>query len=600
MKHILLIVKLRWMLFKNSLRSKSGCAELASAVLLGLLLVPLDLTLSGGAFAAVYYLYGKPLFVPAVTCILAAIALAWQLIPLLTASLGSDADIEKFRQYPLSTRELFAIDLALGSFDVVAFLAYPSLAAIILACAARSRATLPMALFSIALFTAFNIVLSRYIHRLISALLANRKRREIIAVLIVLLLFAPQIMVSLTSHRRSTDTIDGHGSANQTIDLTRKTVTVAGEYLAWLPPGLAARNVAVRIDGIGIMAWLALLAAAGFTIAAGWAEYGRLIHDYYGRAPRRGRRRAPRSHEAAGAQGQGREFLEPGDGLAHAEPVVGQEKGASWQLALQRRGRGGTAGISRFSVLEKLLPALPPATSAILEKEIKYFFRSPRAFLIFIGPLLGTIIFIMPGQVGSLTSKAQSYRLAIIVLYSVLLDTQFFSNAFGFDWHGAKLYFMAPITGKSVLIGKNMAATSIMVAQVIAIAMLFRIFTGQLELRAIVDAVFAFAIGAPLSLVVGNYLSILYPRAVDFSKIYGRSYSHLSQFVLLIDLPLMAVVVGAGPVLGAILDSLSVTYAIFSVETVIAIVVYAATLGSAGRLMEGRAESFLQSLVAKS
>ncbi len=46
MKHVLLILKLRWMLFKNSLRSKSGCAELVSAILLGLLLVPLDLALS--------------------------------------------------------------------------------------------------------------------------------------------------------------------------------------------------------------------------------------------------------------------------------------------------------------------------------------------------------------------------------------------------------------------------------------------------------------------------------------------------------------------------------------------------------------------------
>jgi hypothetical protein len=128
---------------------------------------------------------------------------------------------------------------------------------------------------------------------------------------------------------------------------------------------------------------------------------------------------------------------------------------------------------------------------------------------------------------------------------------------------------------------------------------LFRIFTGQLEPVAVIHAVFAFAIAAPLSLAVGNYLSVLYPRAVDFSKVYGRSYSHISQFVMVVDLPLMAIVVGAGPVLGLLLDSPSLTYAILGVETVLAVAVYWAGLGNAGRLMESRAESFLGSLVAR-
>jgi hypothetical protein len=602
MKHVVLIVKLRWMLFRNSLRSKSGWAELVSAVLLGLLLVPMDLVLSSGVFAAVYYLYGKPLLVPVMSCILAAVTLAWQLIPLLTASLGSDLDIEKFRPYPLSTRELFAIDLALGSFDPVALLAYPSLVAVVIACGARSTAALPPALISVGLFTGFNIILSRYVHRLIGALLANRKRREIIAVVVLLLLFSPQVIVSLTSHRRAADISDRRGGGEQAIDRTRKTIVAAGEYLAWLPPGVAARNLSLSLDEISIMGWLAMLGAAGFTIAAGWAEYARLVRDYYGRAPRRGRRRAEARRDQGAGQVQWEEgvILQAGNDLTAGGPVVGVEKGASRLPALRRWLPEGASGISRFSALDRLLPWLPLASTAILEKEIKYFFRSPRAFLIFIGPLLGTIILIVPGQVGSLTARAQSYRLAIIVLYTVLLDTQFFSNAFGFDWHGAKLYFMAPISGKSILIGKNMAATTIMCVQVIAIGMLFSVFTGQLGPRAIVDAMFAFAIGVPLNLVVGNYLSVLYPRAVEFSKVFGRSYSHLSQLVLLINLPLMALLVGAGPVLGAILDSVSVTYAIFTAETVLALVVYAATLGSAGRLLEGRAETFLQSLAARS
>src|SRR5215813_1444010 len=196
MRHVSLIVRLRWMLFKNSLRSKSGCAELVSAILLGLLLLPMDLVLSAVLGVTVYGLYRTPLLVPAVSCILGGVTVVWQVIPLLTASLGSDTDIERFRQYPLSIGEMFAVDVTLGIFDPVALLAYPAILAVLVGCVARSPSNLPAGLVSIGLFTAFNVILARYIHRLISALLSNRRRREIFAVLIVLLLLAPQIILS--------------------------------------------------------------------------------------------------------------------------------------------------------------------------------------------------------------------------------------------------------------------------------------------------------------------------------------------------------------------------------------------------------------------
>ena len=216
-----------------------------------------------------------------------------------------------------------------------------------------------------------------------------------------------------------------------------------------------------------------------------------------------------------------------------------------------------------------------------------------------IGPVLGMVIFMVPRGLGSITARVEHYRLAIVILYSILLDTQFLCNAFGFDSHGAKLYFMAPLRGRSVLIGKNLAAIMIIGVQVAAITIMFWLFTGAVGPVALVHAWFAVAIAAPLSLALGNYLSVLYPRGVDSSKVYGRSYSNVSQFATILELPLMAVIVGAGPVIGLILDSSSVTYAILGAEAALAFVVYGMTLGNAGVLLENRSESFLQSLVAR-
>src|SRR5215471_18303385 len=234
MKHLFLILNLRWMLFKNSIRSKGGWSELIAGILLGLFLVPADLVLSGLLAVVVYGLYNKALFVPAVSCILAAITLAWQLMPLMTASLGSDTDIERFRQYPLSTRDLFAIDLVLGGFAPISLLVYPAVVAVLVGCIARSPANLPVALVSIGLFTVFNVALSRYAHRLISALFSNRKRREIIAVVIFLLVLAPQVVISLTSRERGRSIRDHNTNANETIDRTEKRIQAIAGYLAWL------------------------------------------------------------------------------------------------------------------------------------------------------------------------------------------------------------------------------------------------------------------------------------------------------------------------------------------------------------------------------
>src|SRR5262249_57995784 len=135
-----------------------------------------------------------------------------------------------------------------------------------------------------------------YIHRLISALLSNRRRREIIAVVIVLLLLAPQIILSIGQRGRDRTLADHNSNPSQAIDYTRKTIMTVGEYLAWLPPGLAARNLSVRAEGFSITTWLALLAAAGFVFAIAWLEYGKLTREYYGRSGKSGRGPARQRH----------------------------------------------------------------------------------------------------------------------------------------------------------------------------------------------------------------------------------------------------------------------------------------------------------------
>ncbi|MGH9760228.1 MAG: hypothetical protein ACREDR_47145, partial [Blastocatellia bacterium] len=164
------------------------------------------------------------------------------------------------------------------------------------------------------------------------------------------------------------------------------------------------------------------------------------------------------------------------------------------------------------------------------------------------------------------------------------------------DWHGAKLYFTSPARGRSILIGKNLAISACVTIQALVIAGAFSLFSGPVTLTGTVNAVFVFAIVLPINLAIGNYLSVMYPRGIDFSKIYGRSYSGVSALIGLAALPGLLLVLGIGPVLGWLLGSHLIVYGVFAAEMLLALGVYAVNLKRSGVLLEGRPEQFLEGL----
>jgi ABC-2 type transport system permease protein len=118
--------------------------------------------------------------------------LYWQLIPVLMASMGSSLDIKKLLVYPIPTGQLFTLEVLLRISTGVEMLLLLTGAGIGLLLNPRIPFWGPCALL---IFVIFNLFCSAGIRDLLVRLLARKRIREVVALLLVLLAALPQLLV---------------------------------------------------------------------------------------------------------------------------------------------------------------------------------------------------------------------------------------------------------------------------------------------------------------------------------------------------------------------------------------------------------------------
>ena len=118
--------------------------------------------------------------------------LYWQLIPVLMASMGSSLDIKKLLVYPIPTGQLFTLEVVLRISTGVEMLLLLTGSGIGLLLNPRIPFWGPSALL---VFVIFNLFCSAGVRDLLVRLLARKRVREIVALLVVLLAALPQLLV---------------------------------------------------------------------------------------------------------------------------------------------------------------------------------------------------------------------------------------------------------------------------------------------------------------------------------------------------------------------------------------------------------------------
>lgn len=400
---------------------------------------------------------------------LLGLMVVWQVLPILSGTRSQDEtfDPTRFLGYPITAARLVAANATLVLLTPW-FLFFAPVLLGVLAAVARSRpvAAVPTA-FVLVAFMAMNATLFHLLGTAANNIFRQRRLREVAAIVAPVvagtLYFLPQIVAWLQRTGRI-------GSIREW-----------GMLLALTPSGFAARAIRASLDGTWL--WPAGAVAALSMMAV-------LFHVWDVRL-------VERLYLGAG---------------------VGAD---SRQASTTRRAHGGGWW----------LPFLPGRFAAIFEKETKYLLRSTVGRYNFVGAVFLIVLWrflfhIDPassaGRFG--LSPAASLYLAIVLLESLVV-TGFLSNAFGWESHGIRTYLLSPIGLEEVLWGKTLACFAYFGALFLWMTGAYALIVAPPAPDLVCFTALAVLVQLGVTSLVGYFQSVLFPRRLDFAKLYGREGS---------------------------------------------------------------------------
>ena len=455
------IARVRWQVFTHSLRSKKGALELFSRIVIGTVIA------GGGVGGAILLGLGAWYFVSegkpdALVVLLWPVFLFWQMFPVMASALTETMDSSELLRFPLNYRAYVLVRLAYGALDPATALGSLWLIGISLGIGWAQPSLLPWTVVILTLFGAVNLMLTQMIFAWVERWLAQRRTREIFAVLFFLGLISLQLVGPM---------LNRYGEQSRAE--FRKIGRVASPVQAVLPPGIAASALGSAASGRSATAAL-YLALLGIYAAAILRVLGVRLRAQY-----RGENLSEVSRDALPRKGQ-----------------VGVRAG--WEL-----------------------PFLSGAVAAVLEKELRYLGRSGPMLLTFVTPIIMLVVFGMRGRNGGFLERTPELALPIGAGYALLLLTNLIYNNFGADGGGMQFFLASPTTLRSVVLGKNLAHVAVLAIEVVLLSLGVSLLFRPPSLFAVVTTLAGLLFAVPMNLAAGNLMSLYSPKKIEVGT-FGR------------------------------------------------------------------------------
>jgi ABC-2 type transport system permease protein len=461
----------------------------------------------------------------------------WQLVPVITVSMGSGLDLRKLLVYPVPHGQLFFVEILLrviAGAEMIMVLAAGSFGLVQNPHTGGPHVVPGLAL-AVLLIVLFNVLLASGMRSLLERLLTNRKLRELLGLIFLSLYVVPRLLVYAGVRRQAFD---------------RPLYLIGLVALPWA----AAAHVAFPF-GPSDARWMALLFLCGWTLLAGW----------FGRAQFERNLR----YDALAAQ---------------ATPISdAPSRGQAFRERLYR------------------LPSLflPDPMAAMVEKELRSLARSSRFRMVFImGFTFGLAVWV-PTMVtrGASGRSVPEYFLVVVCVYALtLLGQVSFWNCFGFDRSAAAIYFIAPQPILAAIAGKNIASLIFVyleVAILSVVSMAFRLASGWGN---VAETFVVVGICSLYMLAIGNLSSVHYPRGLSPERVsQGGSSSRFHGMIFLL-YPFTLVPVFLAYVARWALRSQLAFVLVLAIAAIIGGVVYWIAMESAVHAAGRRREAILQEL----
>lgn len=539
------LAKLRWIAFRNGMRTTRGAFEAVAGglnyVLYGLMGLGVMAGLGGGAYAMVSK--GHFALLP---LLFWAVLLMWQTMPLVMASFQLQFDLKDLLRFPLGFKSFFLLHAIFGLIDATTLLGSLGSFGIWAGVTAADPRLAGWTAAALAIFGAFNLLLSRAIFVWLDRWLAKRKTREIVSMLFLLGLLSLQFLNPAVRGQM------GRGpTAPAAAEQVRRGMAIADAALSWLPPGLAesaidngARNApAPALGSLAAMAFWAAACALAMGVRLRAVHRGELLTD----APRP--TAVEKRHPAK-------------------SPV-------SWAFDASS-GRAG--------------PIV-----AVIEKDIHTVARSLPLIYALGAPLAMVLIFASLMR-GDPRYSAFPLALPLCIAYALLGFTQLIYNNLGAEGMGIQLLLYSPTPIRTVLLAKNIfhAFLFCVIALLAGALAVFRLGSPGTAWLAITAAWLVFAL--PAHLAVGNLFSLQMPHRLNLGRI-GRQRG--GQASALLGMLAQAAVLGIGALVAGLCSlagSLWLAAPILLAMAAFAWVVWARVLANADSIAMRRRDELLTAL----
>ncbi len=528
------VTRVRWALLVHSLRTVRGRVELASRVVVALVFAVAGAGGAAGLGAGAWFFatrgkleYLGLLLWPVFAC--------WLLFPLLTTAFAQDPDSSHLLRFPLTYRFYFLIRILYGSLDPATALPAMWLFGILVGLTIAEPTLFPWIVFVLLVFAVANIFLVRMIFAWLERWLAQRRTREILGLLFLVVMISFQFIGPMAERL---------GHKQQVL----RRIQQFSSLQRPLPPALAASAIrgALRGEVGGSLASLAWLSIYGFAFL--WFLHVRMRAQYRGEdlseAVRRGSRKESRAR-------------------------------AGWNVL-----------------------GLPGPIAAVFEKEFRYLFRSGPMIFNLVMPIFLLLIFRLGGPSGEgktdgLLMRAPNFAFPFGVAYSLLILTNVVYNIFGGDSGGVQMFFVAPVRFRQVVVGKNLAHVAVLSLEMALIWFMVRLIyqppSASMTLATLAGMFFL----VPLDFSAGNLLSVYSPTKIEYGN-FRRQRG--SRTTILASFAVRIVLVGAAAFVIVISRSyghLWLAVPVFLALGVLSLVIYVRNLDRVDRLAMARRETIM-------
>ena len=467
--------------------------------------------------------------------------LMWATLPL---SVGSSRQFDPGRllMYPISLRKLFALDLLSELTNLQAVFAIPAIFAIGLG-AGLGSGNLALAMLVMLPAAAFGLALSKWLSTSVGSLIHRRRTRgETLLALIGVLAGLGGALVGQLAPvvLRHAESFKG---------------------LRWTPPGAAAFALTTGLQkGAETEYVLAIATLTAYTTILVLATFWIARRVVLGKGGARRRKdRARLQRESSNYTG--------------------------WKL-----------------------PLLTPQLAALVEKELRYVLRNAQLRMMVLMPLILIIVrFANPNRFGpdQVSSGANSFFDDFLiyghglmatagVLYVFLILTGLSCNQFAFEEGGMRSLILSPVSRRQILIGKNISTTVVALVFSITLLTINQLVFRDLTMEALLFVGLSFLIFAPSISIVGNWLSVRFPKRMKFGKrlnVSGVVGLLIVPILILLALPPLVAVA-----FGYFSQSLLIEYATLATLAGLAIGFYLLVIDVQGRSLQRREVDILEAV----